>query len=658
MQILENTMKSANLKGKTIAIGLILVLTISAAAAILPHVNAQVNTYSYTPTRGSNGLWNLPSFAGLTVSPIPIGVGQTAQLILEIELLPPSTGIEAVNGVVGGWIGLTLTVTDPNGTSTTLGPYETDVSGTYQISYTPDSVGTYTFVENFPGQTVNGTGYGNYYANFLPTTSRTVSMTVQQEPVSGYIEAPVPLPTQYWTQPINGQNRYWSTISGPWLQSGYNATGAFNPYTYAPDSPHILWKNQNYAITDGIAGGAYGPLQMIGTENTVNSGFSTPIIMEGRMYYNGPIQPLANGTEQYYMYCADLSTGKVLWQVPLQPTPGAANTAATITCGQMLDWRDQQTHGIWPYIWTISAGMYKMYSGVNGELQAEWYNLPAGATVANATTVATTFGGVTYVPGIATTAVSVLTGSLVLEQPTPTVVGQGIGGAVGGGALLEYIYGVNPGQKTGWLVCWNSTLAVDSISNDYIDWPMGSSGDSFNGGIGNAAPYYWPTIAAQQTTMPLDWNWGIMWNLTIPLPTFNTWTTVIQSNAALGRVYAALPATWSLIGADGNYVILQTGKSDANPTGTSIRQMAAINVANQPITTTYTADVGSNVQHSTTATFAWIENYTVPAYDQTYTGNAVLEQGGNILVPDQTVEQIWDFSEATGALLWQSLSLR
>ena len=44
MQILGNTikMKSANLKEKTIAIALILVLAISAAAAMLPHVNAQV----------------------------------------------------------------------------------------------------------------------------------------------------------------------------------------------------------------------------------------------------------------------------------------------------------------------------------------------------------------------------------------------------------------------------------------------------------------------------------------------------------------------------------------------------------------------------------------------------------------------------------------
>ena len=60
MQILGNTingMKSANLKEKTFAIALILVLAISAAATMLPHVvNAQVTLYSGTPTLGSNGL--------------------------------------------------------------------------------------------------------------------------------------------------------------------------------------------------------------------------------------------------------------------------------------------------------------------------------------------------------------------------------------------------------------------------------------------------------------------------------------------------------------------------------------------------------------------------------------------------------------------------
>jgi len=629
MQNLLNMMKSANLKGKTFAIALILVLTMSSATAILPSVMAQtVNTYNSTPTMGANGLWNLPTFPGITVSPDPIGVGQPIQIIMELELLPPSLGIEAVTGTYGGWIGLVLTITDPNGTATTMGPYETDVSGTYQVAFTPDKVGTYSFQFTFPGQVDNGIGYGHYWGNFMASTSQKVSLTVQQAPVTGYIEAPVPLPTQYWTEPINGQNRYWNVISGPWLQSGYNATGAFNPYTYAPNSAHIAWKEQLYAMTAGLAGGDYGSLQSASTENGVTSGFSTPIIMEGRMYYNGPIQPYANGTEQPYFYCADLQTGKVLWQVP-----------GSITCGQLLDWRSQQAHPVDPYLWSIAAGSYKMYSAINGELQAEWHNLPAGSTVANATTVQTVFGGVNFVPGKADKAVSVLTGNLVLEKPNPTVIGQNIGGAGGGGALLEYIYGRNSGQPAGWLACWNSTLAVDSIGHDPVDWPLSSSGSSFNSGIGTGAPAYWPTIALQQTTMPLDWDWGIMWNLTVPLPS----TTGLTAGTST-------LASWSITGADANYVILQTAKSYPNITGTSYRTLAAILVGNQPMTTTYTLNVGGSTQHSTPATFAWIENYTVPAYDQTYTGSAVLQGGGNILIPDNSVEQIWCFDEATGAL--------
>jgi len=198
-----------------VSIALILLLTMSAAMAT---VMAQVNTYTSTPTQ-TNGLWNYPTFAGLTVSPDPVGVGQPIQIIMEIELLPPSYGIEAVTGTYGGWKGIVLTVTDPNGTATTMGPYETDVSGTYQIGYTPTRVGTYYFQFTFPGQTVDQNlsriTFGNYVGNFLPSTSKKISLTVQAAPVQGYFEAPVPLPGQWYTYPINGQNRYWNTISGP-----------------------------------------------------------------------------------------------------------------------------------------------------------------------------------------------------------------------------------------------------------------------------------------------------------------------------------------------------------------------------------------------------------------------------------------------------------
>ena len=173
--IFANKLKSLNNDGKAFAIALILILTLSSAVAILPAIKAQTLgstfPYSYTPTKGANGLWNEPTFPGITLSPNPVGVGQPVTVILIIELLPPSLGSEASTTVTGGWDGLMLTVTDPNGTANTMGPYSTTPSGDYSVTYTPTTVGTYTFQMSFPGQTVNGTGQGSYYANFMPSTS-------------------------------------------------------------------------------------------------------------------------------------------------------------------------------------------------------------------------------------------------------------------------------------------------------------------------------------------------------------------------------------------------------------------------------------------------------------------------------------------------------
>ena len=176
-------------------------------------------------------------------------------------------------------------------------------------------------------------------------------------------------------------------------------------------------KTQNYAITEGLAGGAYGSLQSAGTENpgTSNVGFANPIIMEGRMYYTGPDMPLANGTEQYYMVlCRHRNR-----QSPMaSSTPFCSrrgNTSTTITCGQILDWRITTDALGAP----IHMANFKLaYTGCTARLTVNWKpmdNLPAGATVANSTAVPATFGGVNFVPGIATTAVNVLAGTLVLR---------------------------------------------------------------------------------------------------------------------------------------------------------------------------------------------------------------------------------------------------
>jgi hypothetical protein len=610
--------------------------------AVLPIAKA-IGTpwpYSYTPTKGANGLWNEPTFADLTVAPNPDGVGQPVQVIMIIELLPPSLGGECSSLVTGGWLGYMLTITDPNGTKTTMGPYESDVSGTYQVSFTPTMVGTWTFQFSFPGQTVNGTGFGNYYANFLASTSDAVPLTVQSAPIQGYSEAPIPLPDQYWTIPINAQNRYWSTISGPWLQpvgsfnTGFNATGLFNPYTYAPQSAHILWTKVIEPSMAGIAGGPYEPQQF--GEQFLNPVVSQAIVMGGYMYYNDKPNVLINnnnGTAVPTFSCMNLQTGEVMYTVP-----------GTITNGQMLEWRDQQMKNTEPYLWAMPSlsfgasyfGNWNLYDARTGALLATWGFVPKGTTVARGQSPTSFTAMPVYLPPyVVNEDVTPLTGWIVNEQPNPTVIGENIGGAEGGGALLVYVLGSTPGATTAWLACWNSTLAINSYNNNPQVWNLGGMGS-------------FPSVAEQEVT-PLDWEMGIMWNITIPNPTY------------MGKGFGGeMPAYWSILGGDGDYVILTTGPPNSpatNPadSGTESFLLAGVYVKDLPMTTTFDGgvDIGGDTQHTTAGTFAWEDNISMPAYDQTWgPGYAGLQNGGLIVFYDGTTLSITAYSEHTGALLW------
>jgi outer membrane protein assembly factor BamB len=218
---------------------------------------------------------------------------------------------------------------------------------------------------------------------------------------------------------------------------------------------------------------------------------------------------------------------------------------------------------------------------------------------------------------------------MILEPPHVSI-GETVSGASGGGAILEYIYGRNPGASTGYLMCWNSTQALDSYQNN----------PQVMVGAGGAVTDL-PTVTNMLNGVaPLDWEWGIMWNISVPL--------VSLPNVLGGSSIAS----WSVVGCDGQYVVLQTGKSDTNATVTSIRTLAAIKVDTLPITTTWTMDVGGDVIHPTVGSFAWVKNYTLPGYDETYTGGATLTSGGNIVAPDTNLLTLWDWDVATGTLKW------
>ncbi|MEM3479717.1 MAG: hypothetical protein QXV74_06725, partial [Candidatus Bathyarchaeia archaeon] len=114
-----------------------------------------------------------------------------------------------------------LEVTRPDGVKETLpasGTYKSDSTGTTFAFYTPTMTGNYTF--NIIFQELyyrwNTGAQADYYGVTFLSSNRTYVVTVQEEPVHPTAVTAYPLPQEYWTRPIEGQNDAWGAISSNW----------------------------------------------------------------------------------------------------------------------------------------------------------------------------------------------------------------------------------------------------------------------------------------------------------------------------------------------------------------------------------------------------------------------------------------------------------
>ena len=112
-----------NQKTKTMAIMIVAILTVSMGAMTL--------TNAHTPP------WQIPTYAYCNVAPNPSGLGQPVTVGMWIQIPPPTA-----SGTTGDrWHGFKLTVTRPDGTTETLGPFTSDATGGTWTSYTPTALG-------------------------------------------------------------------------------------------------------------------------------------------------------------------------------------------------------------------------------------------------------------------------------------------------------------------------------------------------------------------------------------------------------------------------------------------------------------------------------------------------------------------------------------
>ena len=303
----------------------------------------------------------IPTWMFLTVQPDPIGVGQTANVVYWLDKAPPTA-----SGPRGDrWQGWKLEITSPDNKVETQNLGISDAAGSGIVKFTPTQIGTYTFKVTFPGQNITQGTTTNWYK---ASASAIVSLTVQEEQLVPWPYTPIP--TDYWSRPINGENHGWYQVGSYWLGGGsagphgprcYDLNGNVNPYGIAPDAPHIMWTKE--LAFGGIVGGAYEDNTYFAGE-TYDRKFQPPIIMQGRLYYN---QRLGTAAWQG-LYCVDLQTGEEIW----------FKNATTVTFGQLLNWQTPNVHGIIPHLWYVSGTTYKMYDAFTGDWLLDVANVSSG----------------------------------------------------------------------------------------------------------------------------------------------------------------------------------------------------------------------------------------------------------------------------------------
>jgi outer membrane protein assembly factor BamB len=351
-------MKIAKNKTKATAIALFLVLTVAFTLVALPAANA------HTPP------WSIPTHAYINVAPNPVGVGQTVAVLIWLD----RTMQGALVGNAQKMHDYNLTITKPDGkTETQIFPFIADPTSAQFWQYTPTQVGIYQFVFSYPGQTFTWSGaYQN--DTYAPSTSRTFYLTVQQEQLPAAINS-YPLPTEYWTRPVEGQNTNWYTIASNWLGTGSPPISGWTrvqPDGIAPNSAHIMWTKP--IREGGVVGGSNVgvPGDTFYNGMSYNQLFTNPIIMYGRLYYAEPYGNSGSGGDYV---CVDLRTGKELWRTN---TTGIGAPSF----GYYYDYEDGNQHGILPEGLLFTSNFARAYEPATGRVTAtNITNVPSGTTV-------------------------------------------------------------------------------------------------------------------------------------------------------------------------------------------------------------------------------------------------------------------------------------
>jgi len=374
------------------------------------------------PTNAQPGV-TLKTYPFVDAIPNPVGVGE--DLLIRFGIL------QQTPNVAFGYSGLTVTITRPDGTTETRGPFTTDSTGGTYTLYPATQVGTYKIKANFPEQVWTFGAFFNLEGGNMifdgttmaASTSETIDVVVQADPLPAYPGNP--LPSEYWTRPIDPQLREWATIAGNWVFRPDNSLALYNDD--APETAHALWVKP--LTTGGLIGGLWGEgltPSSAETGDAYEGKFPGAVVISGIVYYT---RTDTRAERAPAIIGIDLHTGEEVF----------FKNNTTLSFGQVLYFNSWNYDGTYTYLWD---NQWNAYDPFTGNFQYGFNFVPSGVR--------------TYGPS---------------------------------GEIL--IYQVDYANK--WMALWNSTAAghahLGAMGPDYGSWGNSVHGSKWDANVSRA--YSW-----------------------------------------------------------------------------------------------------------------------------------------------------------------------
>jgi len=327
----------------------------------------------------------ITTYAKITVQPEVIGINQRAMGYAFLGNAPLA-GSTMVNQY--RFRNYTVWITDPEGkVETKHWDIVDDTTGCQMFSYTPTIVGQYNVTFTFGGMTLTreDTGTAANIGNvYLPSTAN-CTFYAQEDPIFEFPNS-YPMPTEYWTRPIYGENPDWFKISSSWLgtgapvnsKTGYgtiSGTGGQSAIQRYPGDAvgsktgHVMWTKPMQS--GGVVGGETYEIdgQTFFEGSAYINRFQNPIIVAGMLIYREPLNFASAGGGD--TVCVNIASGKEIWR---------STTMPTLSFATMPDVQNPNQHGVFPPM-IATSNWGRVFDAYTGYPMFNVTNMPTGTLV-------------------------------------------------------------------------------------------------------------------------------------------------------------------------------------------------------------------------------------------------------------------------------------